>query len=251
MKTTELKNYLNDYLAINQFSDYAPNGLQVAGKDEIKTIVTGVTACQALLDEAVKLNADAILVHHGYFWKGEDPCVVGIKHNRLKTLLTHDINLFGYHLPLDAHPIVGNNKQLGDLLDFTLETTLSGAGEQPGLIWLGETQAITGLELAEKIESRLARAPLYVAGSHKPIKKVAWCTGGAQDFITAAAIAGADAYITGEASERTFHLANELGTHFYAAGHHATERYGVIALGEHLAQQFDLEVINVDIDNPI
>jgi dinuclear metal center YbgI/SA1388 family protein len=251
MKTIELVNYLNDYLNVSAFKDYAPNGLQVQGTNEIKTIVTGVTACQALLDEAVKRKADAVLVHHGYFWKGEDPCVVGMKQKRLKTLLENNINLLGYHLPLDAHLDVGNNVGLAKAMGW-MHTGQFKTPTTPSIGFLGAPQAPCSTdELAEQCEDVLGQTPLVIEGHDRPIKTIAWCTGGAQDYIEAAAAAGADAYITGEVSERTVHQARELGITFIAAGHHATETFGAKALGEHLAQQFDLKVDFVNVPNPV
>jgi len=247
----QLHEYLNQYLNSVNFQDYAPNGLQVCGKGNIKTIVTGVTACQPLLDAAVKVKADAVLVHHGYFWKGESPVISGMKYHRLKTLLTHDINLFAYHLPLDAHPVVGNNAQLAKHMDWAIAGEFD-TGSAPSIGLVGAPKKPCSAQvLAKQLQQILKREPLVVSPHNKPIKTLAWCTGAAQDFIEAAACAGVDAYITGEASERTFHAAQELGIHFFAAGHHATERYGVQALGKQLAELFDVSVKFIDIDNPI
>ncbi len=250
MTRQELINYLDNYLSVSQFKDYAPNGLQVEGKEQICRIVTGVTACQALIDEAVKINADAILVHHGYFWKGEPQIIVGMKKRRIKALLLNDINLFGYHLPLDAHPIVGNNKQLGDKLEIVNASVIAGVAQN--LIWRGElTRSVSASELSDLIDNKLNRKPLHVGHSKSSIQTVAWCTGGAQDYIDIVADLGVDAFISGEASERTFHSAIEQGVHYFAAGHHATEKYGIQALGEHLAEHFGLEHHFIDIPNPI
>lgn len=246
---SELENYLNDFLYVSDFQDYAPNGLQVEGKKEIQRIVTGVTACQKLIDKAVELHADAILVHHGYFWKGEDPRIIGPKYHRIKSLLSHDINLFGYHLPLDAHSKLGNNVLLGKQLGFDSLNMLDNPLGK-GLLYAGETSIDSGELLAEHIESVLQRKPLHIAVD-RSIKRVAWCTGGAPDLLTVAAQAGCDAYITGEVYERTVHEAREWGIHFFAAGHHATERYGIQALGQYLADTFKLDVQFVDIDNPV
>ncbi len=248
IERTALIQYANKLLNVDAFSDYCPNGLQVEGKAQIGMIVSGVTACQALVDEAVRLKADLLLVHHGYFWKGEAQPIVGIKKRRIATLLQHDINLLAYHLPLDAHAELGNNARLGALLGITNE----GALNPEGIGRLGVLeQAVTAEELGEIIGQRLGRMPQLVsAGAHR-IVRVAWCTGAAQGYIEQAAALGADAYISGEISEQTFHQARELGIHYFAAGHHATERYGAMALGEHLAQQFSLDHRFVDIDNPI
>ncbi len=241
---------IEQFLNVNAISDYCPNGLQVEGKAQIKRIVSGVTASQALIDAAIELQADAILVHHGYFWKGEDQRIVGMKQRRIKALLTHDINLLAYHLPLDVHPEVGNNVQLAQRLGLTVTGPLEpGNPRSVGLI--GTLNApLSASDFAARIESVLGRAPL-VFDQHKPIQSVAWCTGGAQDYIEQAIAAGVDAYLTGEVSERTFHEAQENGISFFAAGHHATERYGVQALGEWLVKRFGIEHHYVECDNPV
>lgn len=233
------------------YRDYCPNGLQVEGVSEVFRIVSGVTASQALIDAAIEQNAQMILVHHGYFWKGENPQVVGMKRNRLKALLKNDISLLAYHLPLDGHPELGNNARLARLLDLTIEQGMEPDNERSiGL--LGQlTGSMNGDEFAAFVESRLGRKPLHIAGSKKQIKRVAWCSGAAQGMIDQAVALGADAYLTGEVSEPTVHAARELGIHFYAAGHHATERYGVQALGDYLAEQLDVEHVFIDIDNPV
>ncbi|MCC5883556.1 MAG: Nif3-like dinuclear metal center hexameric protein [Halomonas sp.] len=233
------------------FKDYTVNGLQVAGRDEVRRVMSGVTACQALLDEAVAWGADLLLVHHGYFWKNEPIPITGIKHWRIRTLLLNDINLLAYHLPLDAHAELGNNAELGRRLGFRVEGCADGELGQ-GLVWLGNVpQATTATALARQVGERLGRDPLLIEAPGKTrVQRVAWCTGGAQDMITQAWEAGADAFISGEISERTTHLARELGIHYLAAGHHATERYGVQALGGWLEREFKLEHRFVDIDNP-
>ena len=249
---SELVAYADRLLGVENFSDYCPNGLQVEGRSEVRTLVGGVTACQALLDAAVKLGADAVLVHHGYFWKGENPRVVGMKRRRLATLLRHEISLIAYHLPLDAHQELGNNAQLARVLGLTVTGTAGGNNRMPGLVLLGEpAQPMTGDAFAIHIAARLGREPLYIPGDAAPIRRLAWCTGSAQSYIEIALNAGADAFLTGEASEQTVHIARENGLHFFAAGHHATERYGVPALGAHLAGQFALNFIFVDIANPV
>ncbi len=241
---------LEQFLNVNAISDYCPNGLQVEGTTQIQRIVSGVTASQALIDAAIELQADAILVHHGYFWKGEDQRVIGMKQRRLKALLTHDINLLAYHLPLDVHPEVGNNVQLAQRLGLTVTGPLQPDNpHNVGLI--GELAApLSASEFAARIEKALNRAPLVI-DHQQPIQRVAWCTGGAQGYIEHAIAAGADAYITGEVSERTFHEAQENGISFFAAGHHATERYGVQALGEWLVKRFGIEHHYVECDNPV
>ena len=246
MNHYELENIVNQQLNSSAFSDYAPNGLQVEGRTEVKTLITGVTASQALLDEAVARNADAILVHHGYFWKSEPAVIKGMKRNRLRALLANDINLYGWHLPLDAHPTLGNNAQLAKLLDIEVK------GEVQPLVFWGELATpLSGEALAQRIEEKLGRAPLH-CGDNAPaqIRRIAWCSGGGQGFIDSAAAFGADAYITGEVSEQTIHSAREQGIHFFAAGHHATERGGIKALGEWLASEHGLDVTFIDIPNP-
>lgn len=238
-------------LDVPRFKDYTHNGLQVAGRERVARLMSGVTACQALLDEAVAWQADLLLVHHGYFWKNEPVAITGMKRCRLRTLLVNDINLLAYHLPLDAHAELGNNAELARRLGFVVEGCADGAlGE--GLVWLGSPSAPCGVAaLAEQVEDALARRPLLIeAPDVGEIRCVAWCTGGAQDLIVQAHAAGADAFISGEVSERTTHLARELGIHYLAAGHHATERYGVQALGGWLAREFGVEHRFVDIDNP-
>ncbi|HEK1127091.1 TPA: type 2 GTP cyclohydrolase I [Proteus mirabilis] len=246
MKNTDLELIINEKLSIENFHDYAPNGLQVEGRSHIQKIVTGVTACQALLDEAVRLNADAVLVHHGYFWKNEPVVIRSMKRNRLKTLLCNDLNLYGYHLPLDAHPILGNNAQLALKMGVKVE------GEIEPLVPKGIFDLpVTANELKTRLEKALQRNVLH-CGDNAPdvIRHIAWCTGGGQGFIQQVAEQGVDAFVTGEVSEQTIHIAREMGVHFFAAGHHATERYGIKALGEWLAQTHHLDVTFVDIDNP-
>ncbi|MCL1137123.1 Nif3-like dinuclear metal center hexameric protein [Shewanella pneumatophori] len=250
MTRTELSQYLADYLQTSSFKDYAPNGLQVEGKAEINTIVTGVTACQALIDAAIELNADAILVHHGFFWKSEPEIIVGMKQKRIKALLVNDINLMGYHLPLDAHPVVGNNAQLAKVLEIVEPEVIEGVAQ--GLIWQGKlAQPLTAKAFNEHISQKLNRCCQHLGDDSAMVSTVAWCTGGAQDYIDIAASRGIDAFISGEVSERTYHLAVEQGIQYYAAGHHATELYGIQALGEHLADKFGLAHHFVDIVNPV
>jgi len=250
VKLADLVAALDDLLAPRLFDDYCPNGLQVEGRPEVTTLVTGVTASQALLDAAVAAGADAVLVHHGYFWNGEDPTVRGMKRRRLATLLAHDISLIAYHLPLDAHPTLGNNARLAAVLGLEITGDLE-RGVPRSVGFTGRlAQPMTGAAFAEHLAQRLGRAPLHVPGTSGEITTIAWCTGGAQHHIEQAAELGVDAYLTGEVSEPTVHVARETGLHFYAAGHHATERYGVQAVGDHLATERGLHHHFIDIDNP-
>ena len=250
MNNLELERLLNEKLSTDRINDYAPNGLQVEGKAEIKKIITGVTASQALIDYAVAQQADAVLVHHGYFWKSENPCIRGMKGKRIKTLLVNDINLYGYHLPLDVHPELGNNAKLAQLLGISdLQPLENSATSIP--VWGTLKDPVTAEKFAQRIEQVLHRKPLICTenGPHL-IRKVGICTGGGQGYIDLAAAQGCDAFITGEVSEQTIHSAREQGIHFFAAGHHATERYGIKALGEWLAAEYGLDVEFKDIDNP-
>lgn len=245
-----LVKYLEQALDITRFRDYCPNGLQVEGKSEIRTIVTGVTASLALIEAAIDAQADAILVHHGYFWKGEDARVIGIKQKRLKLLLAHNINLFAFHLPLDMHPEIGNNAQLGRILGLTPQ----GRFGDDGLGWLGvatDTQVATVADLAQRIENRLGRTPQIIGDPAQPVGSIAWCTGAAQNLLGAAIAAGATAYLSGEISEPTVHLAREAGVAYLACGHHATERYGIQALGQQVASTFGVTHRFIDILNPV
>ncbi|MBL8470337.1 MAG: Nif3-like dinuclear metal center hexameric protein [Rhodocyclaceae bacterium] len=248
MRRSELQQYLDKLLENMRFKDYCPNGLQVEGRAEIRRVVCGVTACQALVDAAIALDADAILVHHGWFWRGEDGRVTGTRKQRLASILAHDINLFAYHLPLDAHPELGNNAQLALRLGWKADARF---GEQD-LGCAGQPErALSAAELAAEVGRRLLREPLLVGDGERQVRRVAWCTGAAQNMFEAAIAAGADLYLSGEISEPTVHLARESGVPYIAAGHHATERYGVQALGSHLARSLGLEARFVDIDNPV
>lgn len=243
---SQILEQLSTWLQPGNFQDYCPNGLQVEGKPEVSTIISGVTASQALIDAAIDEKADMILVHHGYFWKGEDQAIRGMKKNRIKQLLDHDINLVAYHLPLDDHPEYGNNRQLADILGIQNPRPLGG------LVWQGELpEALSAEQFAQRIEDKLQRAPLHVGHGPESIRTVGWCTGAAQGFINAALDAGLDAYISGEISEPTTHTAREMGIHYFAAGHHATERYGVQALGRALAETFGVTHRFIDCDNPV
>lgn len=248
MKREELVSYLDELLEPGKFRDYCPNGLQVEGRDEVRCIVTGVTASQALLDAAVARGADAILVHHGYFWKGEDGRVTGMRRRRLGALIEHDINLLAYHLPLDAHPELGNNAQLAARLGWLADGRF---GEQD-IAWHGALAEPTELaELAGKVTQALGRTPLVIGDPVRPIRRIAWCSGGAQGYFEQAIGLGVDAFLSGEISEQTVHLARESGVAYLAAGHHATERGGVMALAGHLAERFGLYCEFVDVDNPV
>ena len=243
---TELVTYCNQYLQTELFQDYCPNGLQVEGCDTIVKIVSGVTASQELIDAAIERQADLLLVHHGFFWKGENPVLTGMKKRRLKSLLTHDINLLAYHLPLDAHKILGNNVLLADKLGLDVEQFF--AGNEIAL--LGNIKPQSGAQFKQHIARVLDREPLHVEVD-RTISKVALCTGAAQSYIEQAIAVGADAFVSGEISENTWHIARENNIHYFSAGHHATERYGVQALGEHLASHFALQHEFVDILNPV
>lgn len=259
--TADLVAWLADQLQVARFRDYCPNGLQVEGRREIRRIVTGVTASEALLRAAIERDADAVLAHHGWFWKNEDPRVVGIRRTRLALALANDLNVLGYHLPLDAHPQWGNNAQLARVLGLAPQWRVTESADPPGLplttgpdglIWLGTAPGIATVgELVRRVAQRLEREPLLVGDPDQPVGRVAWCTGGAQGMLQDAVDAGATVYITGEASEPTTHLARESGTAFIGAGHHATERYGVQALGQAIARRFGVAVEFIDIDNPV
>ena len=257
-----LTDFCDEYLSAAAFKDYAPNGLQVDGGRPIQRIVTGVTACEALIDAAIADKADAILVHHGYFWKGEPAPITGMKGQRIRKLMQHGISLIGYHLPLDAHPRIGNNAKLAELLDMSIIGALYPSESHP----VGNIANCTpqnAQSLITQITDALGRLPLHISAHYQTsdsnqsdtqnnrlIERVGICTGGAQDMIEQAALMGCDAFISGEISERTTHIARELGIDYFACGHHATERGGIQALGELVAQQFGLPVTFIDIDNP-
>jgi len=256
--TTELMQWLDATLQPQNFRDYCPNGLQVAGKPRIRKLVTGVTASKLLLQAAIAREADAVLVHHGWFWKNENPCLTGSRRERVALALQHNLNVIAYHLPLDAHPTLGNNAALARVLDLQPQQDANGAvvtcGES-GLIWLGTCPPDTTLATLERhIAQKLGRTPLVIAPPEKrqqTVGRIAWCTGAAQGMMQAAIDFGAQVYLTGEASEPNFHLALETGTAFIAAGHHVTERYGVQALGQAAADALGVEVEFVDVDNPV
>jgi dinuclear metal center YbgI/SA1388 family protein len=240
--------YCDRLLDVGRFSDYAPNGLQVEGDRPIGRLVTGVTASAALIDAAIEDAADAILVHHGWFWKGENPCLTGIKGRRARALLNAGISLIAYHLPLDAHPEVGNNVTLARRLGI-LDAEPTGIAN--GLVWVGRLSTpMSPGELADQIGWRLGRSVVRVGQNQRSVERIAWCTGGGQGHLEEAAALGVDAFLSGELSEQTTHTARETGLCYLAAGHHATERYGIQALGAHLAECFDVDHHFIEIDNP-
>jgi dinuclear metal center YbgI/SA1388 family protein len=244
-----LEDYCNNLLCVESFDDYCPNGIQVEASLEVRKLMVGVTACQALIREADAWGADALLVHHGYFWKGETPSLRGYKGRRIGALFRQRTSLLAYHLPLDAHPAFGNNRQLGNLLGLP-HAQPSTAGH--GLVWTAKlTEPLAPEELGRQLARSLGRTPLHINPNQRPLTHIGWCTGAAEGDIETAVELGLDAYISGEISEPTVHLARELDIHYFAAGHHATERYGVEALGRHLAERYKLEWRFCDIDNPV
>lgn len=245
----EVIKFLADELKISFIRDYCPNGLQVEGKSRISSVVSGVTASLALIEAAIELQADALLVHHGYFWRNENECLTGPKQKRIKQLLTHDINLLAYHLPLDCHPELGNNAQLAKFLHFTA----TGRFGENDLGWVGKSadpEIITVSDLAKWVETKLGRKPLVIGNPTKKLGNIGWCSGAAQDLLPEAAQAGVTAYLSGEISERTVHEALEYDIAYLACGHHATERFGIQALGNRLAEQFGISHTYIEIDNP-
>ena len=248
MQLTELSDYIGRLLDVSRFRDHCPNGIQVEGRAEVLRIATGVTASQRLLDAATAWKADAIIVHHGYFWKNEDAAVTGIKKRRIAHLLQNDMSLLAYHLPLDAHPELGNNAQLATRLGLRQ----AGRFGEQDIAWRGDLlQPQTLSKFVEHITLTLQRAPLVIGDGERMLRKIAWCSGAAQGYFDQAVALGVDAFLTGEVSEQNVHVAEETGVAFISAGHHATERYGVKALGEHLAQQFKIEQRFFDMDNPV
>jgi dinuclear metal center YbgI/SA1388 family protein len=248
MEANHLARWFETLLEPGRFSDYCPNGLQVEGRRPIRRLVSGVSASLALIEAAAARHADALVVHHGWFWRGESPCLTGVKGARLRALLDHGMHLFAYHLPLDVHPEVGNNAQLGRRLGWSTD----GRAGPDGLIaWHDLKQPRQANGIAGSLNRRLARKPLMVGRLERTIHRIAWCTGAAQDMIEAAAACGADAFVSGEIAERTTHLARELGIVYLAAGHHATERYGVQALGERAARELGLSHEFIDDPNPV
>lgn len=247
----ELSLYLHGFLECGRYTDYAPNGLQVEGKNKIKRICTAVTASDAIITKAVAWQADALIVHHGYFWRGENPIITGIKRQRISKLLNNNVNLFAYHLPLDCHPELGNNACLGKLLPVE-SVLMHRANNTENLLWTGKlTNEMNGIELEVFLEKKFSRKPLHIEAQDRAINLIGWCSGAAHDFIEEAHQLGVDAYLSGEVSERTYYQAKELGIHYYACGHHATERFGIKALGEYLSSYFNLEHLFLDSNNPV
>lgn len=246
MHSNELLSALDNFFQSDKIKDYAPNGLQIEGKKEIRRILTAVSASQAAIEAAIDYQADALFVHHGYFWKGEAPQLTGIKYQRIKALLAHDINLIAYHLPLDLHPQVGNNALFGQALGVQNIRQ----SEQEKLLWHGDIAAQSAEELQARI-SRVLRRPAQMVGSiDAPIRRIAWCTGAAQDYLALAAQEGAQAFLSGEYAERTFHEAHEWHIGYFSCGHHATERFGVEAMAERFRLDYALESRFFDEDNP-
>lgn len=247
----ELVDYGNRYLGCAAFQDFCPNGLQIEGRSEVNCIASAVTASQAAVNQAVAAGVDVLLVHHGYFWRGEEVPIVGLKHHRIAALIKADISLIAYHLPLDAHPVVGNNAQLAKRLGLVVES-IADSGPGKSILFFGYLeQPCSALELQTRIQQQLQRQPLHVGPAHERIETVAWCTGAAQGFIEQVIAKGSHAYISGEISEQTVHAAREAGVDYFAAGHHATERYGVQAFAKHLSQRFGLKFLVFDDDNPV
>ncbi|MGE5027284.1 MAG: Nif3-like dinuclear metal center hexameric protein [Betaproteobacteria bacterium] len=248
MELYKLESYIGQQLDAARFHDYCPNGVQVEGRPEVSCLVSGVSASLALLKAAIDAGADAVLVHHGYFWKGEDARVIGVKRARLELLLRQNVSLLAYHLPLDAHPVLGNNAQLAARLGFELDGRF---GEQDIACRGVLREPLPLASLAGRVAEALHREPLVIGDGDKEIRRIAWCSGAAQNYFEEAARLGVDAFLTGEISEQSVHLARETGVAFIAAGHHATERYGVQALGEHLAERFGISHQFIDIDSPV
>lgn len=249
MQLVELTARLDAVLEASRFKDYCPNGLQVEGRSEVGSVLCGVTASQALIDLAVAGGYDAVFVHHGYFWKGEDGRINGIRRQRLKSLLANDISLLAYHLPLDAHPQYGNNAQLGKMMGWAAE----GRFADQELAWFGRPDPAceTAAQIACSLAARLGRAPLLVGDETRVVRRVAWCTGGAQGYFEQAIAIAADVFVSGEISEQTVHLAREAGIPYIAAGHHATERYGARAIAAYLRTELGLRAEFVDLPNPV
>lgn len=251
----DIERHLANLLAVDKFKDYGPNGLQVEGRAEVARLVSGVTASLAFIEAAAAAGADTLLVHHGLFWRGQDGRLTGWLKQRVALLMRHDLNLFAYHLPLDAHPEVGNNAQLARVLGLQVdgrfgEQDLGCIGSVRPEVDADQPAPADAPALARRVQQRLGRPPLLLPGDGRPLRRIAWCSGGAQGYFEAAIAAGADAFLTGEISEPQAHLSRETGVAFLACGHHATERYGAPALGAHLAAHFGLDHRFIEIDNP-
>ncbi len=248
MQLSRVCEFCDEYLRISEFDDYCPNGLQIESIDEVNHIVAGVTASLALIDAAIEVGADTLLVHHGYFWKGESEAITGFKGRRIRRLIHNNINLLAYHLPLDAHPEVGNNAQLAKIMGWSVD----GRFGEHDIIFRGVLPKPKSLDaLSADIATRLGSKPLSISAGEKPVRSLAWCSGGAQSYIEQAAEQGVDAFVSGEVSEKTFHFAREAGIHYIAAGHHATEQYGVQALASVIAERFGVKQQYIDIANPV
>jgi dinuclear metal center YbgI/SA1388 family protein len=248
MQLKELSDYIGSELEISRFRDYCPNGVQVEGRSRVRRIASGVTASQAVIDAAAAWGADAILVHHGYFWRSEDAVITGVKKQRIASLLAQDISLLAYHLPLDAHPVWGNNVQLAKRLGL-VESRRFGEQDVACVGTLSTPQKVE--EFAQSVAEALRFEPLVAGGHPGDISRIAWCSGAAQGYFEQAIALGVDVFLTGEISESNIHMARESGVAYIAAGHHATERYGVQALGEHLAERFGLEHRFFDEEIPV
>ena len=250
-KLQDIIQWCDQTLKSTEFKDYAPNGLQIEGKTEVRKILAAVTASQDAIDAAIRENADLLLVHHGYFWKGEAYPITGMRGKRIKSLIQHDISLLAYHLPLDSHPSLGNNAAIADLLELERIETLDPSERHPigNIGYLNQPMPVE--EFKKFVSEKLKFDVTHLPADKNMIEKVGFCTGGAQDFIVKAAEQGCDAYISGEVSERTFYEAKELGIHYFACGHHATERYGVQRLGQAISEQFDIEYVYFELNNPI
>ena len=251
MLLKDLSKFCDGYLKVADFDDYCPNGLQVESTEQVSHIVAGVTASLALIEAAIEAGADTLLVHHGYFWKGESQAISGFKGARIRKLIRNNINLLAYHLPLDAHPVVGNNAQLAKVMGWEVTGSFGSLGIHDIVFHGALESAMSVDELGASIASILGSQPLTIAGGRKPIQTLAWCTGAAQSYIEEAAARGIDAFVSGEVSEHTFHFAKEAGIHYIAAGHHATERYGVQALAALIGERFGLRQQFIDIPNPV
>ena len=250
-KLNEIIQWCDHILKSPEFKDYAPNGLQIEGKPDVNKILCAVTASQGAIEAAIEQGADMLLVHHGYFWKGEPYPITGMRGKRIKSLIQHDISLAGYHLPLDSHPTLGNNAAIADILALENIEVLDPSERHPiGNIGYLK-QPVSAEEFKLYVSQRLDFNAIHLAADKKSIQKIGFCTGGAQDFIDKAAERNCDAYISGEVSERTFYEAKELNVHYYACGHHATERYGVQRLAKAISEQFDIEYSYFELNNPI